>query len=116
MNTKRESNGEIVFRSKDVLPETADYRTEKELTLVLFKELMEVFQKTANKSGNVGMEEFTLAFKHLLGQGLSTEQMNRLFMQMDANTDNLIDWNDFSTFMLMRAQGRKAISEVTTLI
>ena len=37
--------------------------------------------------------------------------MTILFMQIDANTDNQIDWNDFSTYMLMRADGRKTMKE-----
>jgi predicted nucleic acid-binding protein len=30
-----------------------------------------------------------------------------LFMQIDCNRDNQIDWDDFSTYMLMRAEGEK---------
>lgn len=45
---------------------------------------------------------------------MSEEQMNILFMQIDSNTDNEIDWNDFSAFMLMRAEGKKSMREAAT--
>lgn len=47
----------------------------------------------------------------MLGENLTDEQLNHLFMKIDANTDNYIDWDDFSTFMLMRAEGQKKMKE-----
>jgi WD40 repeat protein len=37
--------------------------------------------------------------------------MKILFMKIDANTDDLVDWDDFSTFMLLRAQGESDMAE-----
>ena len=61
------------------------------------------------------MDEFKDAFGLVLGQGLTDEQMRLLFLQIDANTDNHVDWDEFSTFMLVRAEKQtKMIEESTT--
>lgn len=44
--------------------------------------------------------EFKEAFSEVLGEGLTEEQMSLMFMKIDANRDNYIDWNDFSTYMV----------------
>jgi hypothetical protein len=37
--------------------------------------------------------------------------MRVLFMKIDANTDNAVDWDEFSTFMLLRAEGENEMAE-----
>jgi hypothetical protein len=52
-----------------------------------------------------------MAFATVLGDGLTDDQLEQLFMKIDVNTDNLIDWDDFSSYMLLRAEGKKAMKE-----
>eukprot|EP00967_Tisochrysis_lutea_P064601 scaffold83724_cov17-Tisochrysis_lutea.AAC.1 len=38
--------------------------------------------------------------------------LKKLFMRIDANSDETIDWDEFSNFMLMESQGGASIKEV----
>ena len=38
-------------------------------------------------------------------------QMRYLFNKIDVDTDGYIDWDDFSDYMLLRAQGKKLMKE-----
>uniref|UniRef100_A0A6U6E0C0 EF-hand domain-containing protein n=1 Tax=Guillardia theta TaxID=55529 RepID=A0A6U6E0C0_GUITH len=56
--------------------------------------------------GSLDMQEFMDAFGSILNKdgSLTREQIRRLFMQIDANSDGVVDWNEFSTYMLMESQ------------
>ncbi|KAJ3279292.1 hypothetical protein HK104_001582, partial [Borealophlyctis nickersoniae] len=96
----------------NVLKDPANYRTEREMNLRHFKELMAIFKAASSTaSGKMSMAEFKSAFSVVLGHDLTDEQMDLLFMKIDANTDDAIDWDEFSTFMLLRAQGQTAMQE-----
>lgn len=97
----------------NILKYNASYRAEKDINLTHFKELMTVFRMYSDPlKGTLDASTFKLAFARVLGAGLDDRQMTILFMQIDSNTDGEIDWNDFSTYMLLRAQGAKQMREV----
>jgi len=52
------------------------------------------------------MQEFMEAFGSIINRdgSMTQDQIARLFMQIDANSDGGIDWNEFSTYMLMESQ------------
>eukprot|EP00960_Hanusia_phi_P037172 752776-Hanusia_phi.AAC.1 len=56
--------------------------------------------------GSLDMQEFMDAFGSILNKdgSLTRDQIRRLFMQIDANSDGVVDWNEFSTYMLMESQ------------
>ncbi|TPX70972.1 hypothetical protein CcCBS67573_g06381 [Chytriomyces confervae] len=93
----------------NLLKDKALYRAEREINLNHFRELMTVFQNRGNKS--MTMEDFKGSFGMVLGEGLNDEQMALLFMKIDANTDNAIDWEEFSAFMLLRAERQSQMLE-----
>ncbi|KAI8923511.1 WD40-repeat-containing domain protein [Entophlyctis helioformis] len=96
----------------NVVKDPAIYRADREMNLAHFKELMQIFRKCSNnETGTISLDDFKTAFATVLGQGLTDEQMSILFMKIDANTDNAIDWDDFSTYMLLRAEGQKLMRE-----
>ncbi|KAJ3325279.1 hypothetical protein HDU76_013215 [Blyttiomyces sp. JEL0837] len=100
----------------NVVKDKAMYRAEREINLNHFRELLMIF-KRASKNGkqSMGIEEFKEAFGIVLGEGLTEQQMKLLFMQIDANTDNTVDWDEFSTFMLLRAERQsKMLEEAST--
>ncbi|KAJ3213522.1 WD40 repeat domain 95 [Dinochytrium kinnereticum] len=99
----------------NILKDKATYRTEREMNLTHFRELMHIFQRVSkNGKKSMNMEEFKAAFGLVLGQGLSEDQMAQLFMKIDANTDNTVDWDEFSTFMLLRAERQSMMLEEAT--
>ncbi|KAJ3147659.1 hypothetical protein HDU86_007906 [Geranomyces michiganensis] len=90
----------------------ADYRSEREMNLANFRELMNVF-KTESTTGNgkLTLEQFKNAFAAVFGAELTDTQMSLLFCQVDANMDEAVDWDEFSTFMLLRAEGQSIMRE-----
>ncbi|KAJ3082879.1 EF-hand calcium binding domain 8, partial [Rhizoclosmatium hyalinum] len=101
------------MNKENLLKDKALYRAEREINLNHFRELMNVFQQHGSKS--MTMKDFKESFGQVLGEGLSEEQMGLLFMKIDANTDNAVDWDEFSTFMLLRAERQtKMLEEAST--
>ncbi|KAJ3319916.1 hypothetical protein HDV06_005815 [Boothiomyces sp. JEL0866] len=100
----------------NIIKDTATYRADRDMNLSHFKELLSIFQASADsQTGMINMEEFKEAFATVLGKGLTEEQMTAMFMKIDANTDNQIDWDDFSTYMLLRAEGQKQMVEAAEM-
>ncbi|KAJ1340618.1 hypothetical protein BSLG_004712 [Batrachochytrium salamandrivorans] len=96
----------------NVAKDPAVYRADREMNLAHFKELMHIFRSSSNNdTGTMSLEDFKSAFATVLGKDLTTEQLSILFMKIDANTDNAIDWEDFSTYMLLYAEGKKLMLE-----
>ncbi|TPX66139.1 hypothetical protein SpCBS45565_g04625 [Spizellomyces sp. 'palustris'] len=96
----------------NVLKDRASYRSEREMNLAHFAELMSIFKQASKSgSGKLTMPEFKSAFSVVLGHGLTDDQMSILFMKVDANMDEAVDWDEFSTFMLLRAEGQSVMQE-----
>ena len=51
------------------------------------------------------MDEFVEAFSGVLGDDISEDDLRRMFMKIDANSDGSVDWEEFSNFMLFEFQG-----------
>ncbi|KAG5456493.1 MAG: hypothetical protein BJ554DRAFT_3750 [Olpidium bornovanus] len=68
-----------------------------------FEKLMETFQSHTNEDGSTGfdIDKFREVFGSVLGGNLSFDQMTMLFMKIDANSDGTVDWDEFSTFIMM---------------
>ncbi|KAJ3274070.1 hypothetical protein HDV01_003563 [Terramyces sp. JEL0728] len=100
----------------NIVKDTATYRAERDMNLSHFKELLSIFQASADKqTGMISMDDFKQAFATVLGKGQTDDQMTAIFMKIDANTDNQIDWDDFSTYMLLRAEGEKQMVEAAEM-
>ncbi|KAJ3391676.1 hypothetical protein HDU92_008925 [Lobulomyces angularis] len=115
-NISDAKNEEVKLATKlnqvNILKDSANYRTEREINLQNFRELLLIFQTAAkNGNGSITREQFKFHFTSLLGRDLNEEQMNHLFMNIAINSNDTIDWNDFSTFMLLRAEGQKRMRE-----
>ncbi|KAJ3182578.1 WD40 repeat domain 95 [Gaertneriomyces sp. JEL0708] len=96
----------------NVLKDGAMYRYEREMNLAHFRDLMRIFKHSATSpTAKLTLPEFKSAFSVVLGQELTEDQMTALFMKVDANMDEAIDWDEFSTFMLLRAQGQTTMME-----
>ncbi|KAI9099891.1 WD40-repeat-containing domain protein [Phlyctochytrium arcticum] len=103
---------QIKSNRENLLKDGASYRSERQMNLAHFAELMNIFKKASKYGdGKLNMHEFKTAFSVVLGHGLTDEQMSVLFMKVDANMDEAVDWDEFSTFMLLRAQGQTMMQE-----
>mmetsp|Transcript_1517 Transcript_1517/g.3677 ORF Transcript_1517/g.3677 Transcript_1517/m.3677 type:complete len:1120 (-) Transcript_1517:241-3600(-) len=77
--------------------------------------IKETFEKAVKgKAGRLNQDEFAAAFKGTLQteDGSDELALKKLFMRIDANSDETIDWDEFSNFMLMESQGGASIKEV----
>ncbi|KAI9325972.1 WD40-repeat-containing domain protein [Zopfochytrium polystomum] len=68
-----------------------------------FEQLMVTFHQHKNEDGSSGfdIDKFREVFGKVLGGNLSYDQMTMLFMKIDANSDGTVDWDEFSTYMMM---------------
>lgn len=92
----------------NVTKDNANYRTERELNIHHFRTLLNIF-KTKAGTGTMDREEFKECFSTVMGS--SDAQMDSLFLKIDTDLNNSINWDDFSTFMLLRAEGQKKMRE-----
>jgi hypothetical protein len=85
-----------------------------------FEEIMKRFKSVESESGPAGSggfdaKQFSAVFRSILGNSLSDEQMQLLFMKIDANSDGTIDWDEFSTYMMTGAsESNERVQELYT--
>jgi hypothetical protein len=51
----------------------------------------------------------------VLGQG-NEEELRKLFMRIDANSDGTVDWDEFSSFILLENQGAANLRESESVL
>jgi hypothetical protein len=89
----------------------AAHRTEKEINLSHLKNLKAIFQQSIDlKTGCISSKIFSSTFGEVMG-GMTEKQLTLLFMKIDANCDDLINWDEFSSYILMRSEGQKSMKE-----
>lgn len=96
----------------NVLKDDANYRAERELGLSHFRHLLSIFQQAAigRKDGAISFTEFQTHFSKVF-EGTEQEELEHLFMRIDSDANGTINWNEFSTFMLLRAEGEANMQE-----
>lgn len=69
-------------------------------------------------SGKLAPEEFVQAFTGILQteDGGDEEALSKFFCRIDANCDGTIDWDEFSSYMLLESSGAASIRELETAI
>lgn len=86
-------------------------RVEKEIDISNLKDLMIVFQSNVNEeTGCISSSVFSSIFGNVMG-GVTANQLLVMFMQIDVDCDGLINWDDFSSFLLLRSEGQKLMKD-----
>ncbi|KAG2450287.1 hypothetical protein HYH02_004795 [Chlamydomonas schloesseri] len=69
-------------------------------------------------SGQLQPQEFINAFLGILQteDGGDAEALAKLFMRIDANSDGTVDWDEFSTYMLLESQGSARVREFESTV
>ncbi len=97
-----------------------------------YEMLMKMFDEHRNEDGSSGFDidkvtfwsnlsiqlnprtvQFREVFGKILGDNLTHEQVNMLFMKIDANSDGTVDWNEFSGYMISGSYGRDENASVS---
>eukprot|EP00026_Physarum_polycephalum_P001543 Phypoly_transcript_01545.p1 GENE.Phypoly_transcript_01545~~Phypoly_transcript_01545.p1 ORF type:complete len:441 (-),score=105.87 Phypoly_transcript_01545:1901-3223(-) len=100
----------LASRKEDV----QNYKQNLEDTMILqhLVALKIAFEKAdTDKSGGLDMDEFVEAFGEVLGKDLNEQQLQQLFMKIDANSDGMVSWDEFSTFMILDNQNSRNLSQ-----
>ncbi|KAJ3343207.1 hypothetical protein HDU83_005796 [Entophlyctis luteolus] len=110
LEKKRTAMKYVAKMNRDnLLKDKALYRTERAINLSNLREMMRMFQLRGDKT--VTIEDFKSTFGKVLDESLTPEQLGLMFMKIDANTDNSVDWDEFSTFILLREERQSKMRE-----
>lgn len=91
--------------------DVAAYRAEKEINLSHLKDLKAIFQQYIDhKTGCITSKIFASYFGEVMG-GMTERQLILMFMKIDVNCDDLINWDEFSSYILMRSEGQKSMRD-----
>ncbi|KAI8996010.1 WD40-repeat-containing domain protein [Gaertneriomyces semiglobifer] len=73
------------------------------LNMSHYEQLMVMFQEHRNEDGSAGfdIDKFREVFSTVVGDNLTHDQMTMLFMKIDANSDGTVDWDEFTSYMVM---------------
>ena len=82
--------------------------------LSTFVKLKEAFDAAdADGGGDLDVDEFVRAFSDLM-PGADDAHLRRLFAKIDVDADERIDWDEFSTYVLLSDQAQEEMREAST--
>lgn len=89
--------------SRGSAPRASERKLADELNLLRMDELKRMFfEADEDGNGQLDLEEFVSTIGSVLaGPSATREKLTVLFRRMDANMDNVVDWDEFSDFMLL---------------
>eukprot|EP01062_Namystynia_karyoxenos_P078691 TRINITY_DN8152_c0_g1_i1.p1 TRINITY_DN8152_c0_g1~~TRINITY_DN8152_c0_g1_i1.p1 ORF type:complete len:1682 (+),score=269.38 TRINITY_DN8152_c0_g1_i1:85-5046(+) len=80
---------------------------EDKIDLEQLKSLKELFDEAdLDGGGDLDVREFVQAFSQISGHGMREETLREWFMRIDANANGSVDWDEFSTYILLEGQQR----------
>lgn len=98
---------------------------EEELSLQQLKRLMRQFKqhkpeqnrrafsnlssRCAGKPGYMNLDEFNKALKKAFHDKVLTSEIEELFRKVDISSDGLVDWDELSSYILLRLQERELL-------
>lgn len=86
---------------------------DEHINLEVLTKLKSAFHKAdADGGGDLSIEEFVAAFADMYDgdapsrtrKGIDNAKLRQLFTRIDANADGTVDWNEFSTYVLLENQ------------
>ena len=85
-----------------------------EITLDVFETLRATFESAdLDGGGSLDEDEFVAAFAAALGDGSESSgndaRLRQLFNRVDANADGAVDWDEFSTYVLLEGQAAREL-------
>ena len=74
---------------------------EGRIDLQKLRRLKATFDRSHGGDGVLSEDEFVQAFSSILHERFSPEELRLWFVRIDANANGSIDWDEFSTFLLL---------------
>jgi len=88
-----------------------EMQMEKELTYSKLKALQAIFEEAdEDGGGGLDMEEFRFAMRHTMGNNVSDDELDRIFMKVDTNCDGTVDWDEYLTYMLLECREKDTMN------
>lgn len=78
---------------------------------VRFKQLQETFDEADERNG-LNLNEFRDAMRRTVGNKMTDDELELLFMKLDASCDGLVDWDEYVTYNLLEYQGKTLMKEM----
>ena len=63
------------------------------------------------ESRGLDLDEFIHEFGHIIGADLSRQQLQMMFMKIDANSDGDVDWDEFTNWLLKMEAGAHSMTD-----
>lgn len=90
-----------------------DFNPDKIAAEIKYARLQEIFEKAdTDEEAGLEPEEFRSAIKNTVGVNLTEEEIETLFMKVDANCDGVVDWEEYVTYNLMEYQEKNQMIEM----
>eukprot|EP01062_Namystynia_karyoxenos_P076890 TRINITY_DN7625_c0_g1_i1.p1 TRINITY_DN7625_c0_g1~~TRINITY_DN7625_c0_g1_i1.p1 ORF type:complete len:1468 (+),score=290.56 TRINITY_DN7625_c0_g1_i1:143-4546(+) len=69
------------------------------------RQLRRIFEDAdTDGSGNLDEAEFVRGFTPVLGDTMTAEDLRQLFLRIDANANGVVDWDEFSAYILLSGE------------
>ena len=86
---------------------------EDQLTNRKLQQLQQIFEEAdEDGGGGLDMEEFRTAMRHAMGDHLTDDDLDRIFMKVDTNCDGTVDWDEYLNYMLLEYTGKDAMNSM----
>ncbi|XP_070604832.1 EF-hand calcium-binding domain-containing protein 8 [Erythrolamprus reginae] len=94
-----------LMKFADVYDETRCKQLEEQINYDHLQKLERTFREADVDGEGLDMERFRKAIKKILGE-LSDEDVDVIFMKVDANCDGSVDWEEYLNYMLREYRGK----------
>ncbi|KAK3091806.1 hypothetical protein FSP39_022754 [Pinctada imbricata] len=93
--------------------EKKDFNPEVEATNERYAQLQAIFE-AADEDGRPGLsiDEFKTALRKTVGYNMTDNELELLFMKVDANCDGTVDWEEYVTYNLLEYKERTQMIEM----
>jgi WD40 repeat protein len=89
-----------------------EFNPEKEIANEHYVQLQAIFQDAEDDGrGGLDLDEFKVALKKTVGNMMTIDEIELLFMKVDANSDGRVDWEEYVTYNLMEYKEKTLMIE-----
>lgn len=89
-----------------------EFNPEKEAADKNYAQLQAIFQDAEDDGrGGLDLDEFKVALKKTVGYMMTSDELELLFMKVDANSDGRVDWEEYVTYNLLEYKERSLMIE-----
>ncbi|XP_063445611.1 WD repeat-containing protein on Y chromosome-like [Mytilus trossulus] len=96
-------------RRKSGVKKSKEFDPDKIAAEVRYAQLQSIF---GDAEDGLNIKEFKRAMRETLGNKMTDDEIELLFMKVDANCDGVVDWEEYVTYNLLEYQGKSLMKEM----